>query len=152
MFKLVIFLTIGLMCSLSAAEFAVVQNNHVDLINSEGKTKVRLNRGEVVKVRSHQTDSSFYSVQFGEKVYSAPKKSFRQVSSVFQEERRLLSQIDDTHKVIDDLNLQVNKMMESSAVLNKKISQLQIWIEVQRDLSYSKEFFIQKTRDRKSVV
>lgn len=144
--KILIVLSIFLTMSLAAEEFAVVQNEHVDLINREGKSKVRLQRGAVVKVRTHSSDQAYYTVFMGDKSYAAPKNSFRQVTSVFQEERRLLDHIDNTRNKLKQLKIEMNELTEKNSVTQKRISELQIWIEVQRDLSYSKDFFIQKTR------
>ena len=144
--KILALLSIALMLTASGDQFAVVQGEYVDLMSSQGETKYRLHRGAVVRVKTHKADNSFYLVAFKKKVFSAPKKSFREVSSIFTEEKRLLSQIDKSHEQIESLELQVNKLIEKKTVLSKKITEIQIWIEVQRDLSYSRSFFINKTK------
>ena len=134
------------MLAANGDQFAVVQGDYVDLINPQGDNKYRLYRGAVVKVKNHSKDLTFYSVAFGKKVFAAPKKSFREVSSVFTEEKRLLGQIDKSHELITELERQSAKKSAANDVVNKKIGELQIWIEVQRDLSYSRDFFINKTK------
>lgn len=134
------------MLTASGDQFAVVQGEYVDLMSPQGETKHRLHRGAVVKVKTHKADSSFYSVAFAKKIFSAPKNSFREVTSIFTEEKRLLSQIDVSHEEIDILEIGVNKLLERKTILSKKITEIQIWIEVQRDLSYSRNFFINKTK------
>ena len=134
------------MLTASGDQFAVVQGEYVDLINSHGENKYRIYRGAVVRVKNHTKDKSFYSVAFGKKVFAAPKNSFREVSSVFTEEKRLLEQIDKSNDLISGLEKQALKKTSTNNAVNKKISELQIWIEVQRDLSYSRDFFINKTK------
>jgi len=144
--KILALLGISLMLTASGDQFAVVQGEYVDLINSQGENKYRIYRGAVVRVKNHTRDKSFYSVAFGKKVFAAPKISFREVSSVFREEKRLLEQIDKSNDLISSLEKQALKMTSSNSAVNKRISELQIWIEVQRDLSYSRDFFINKTK------
>ncbi|MCM8540049.1 MAG: hypothetical protein NE328_07210 [Lentisphaeraceae bacterium] len=144
--QILILLSLGFLLSASAEQFAVVQGEYVDLMSSQGELKYRLQRGEVVKVKNHKFDNSFYFVSVGPKSFTAPKNSFREVSSIFQEEKRLLSQIDKNHETISVLEKEATKLIEQKNILSKKITELQIWIEVQRDLSYSRDFFKQKTK------
>lgn len=144
--KIIALLGIFLMLTVSGDQFAVVQGEYVDLLNSQGDSRQRLYRGAVVKVKTHRGDSSFYSVSFEKKVYSAPKRAFREVSSIFTEEKRLLSQIDKSHHEIKILEAEIHMLSEKKTLLNKKINEIQIWIEVQRDLSFSRTFFINKTK------
>ena len=144
--KIIGLLSIFLMLTASGDQFAVVQGEYVDLMNQHGENKFRLYRGAVVKVKNHTVDRTFYSVSLGKKVYAAPKSSFREVSSIFTEEKRLLGQIDKSHEMIAGLEKQSGDKVSINDQINKKISELQIWIEVQRDLSYSRDFFINKTK------
>lgn len=144
--KILALLFISLMLTANGDQFAVVQGEYVDLINPQGENKYRLYRGTVVRVKSHAVDNSFYAVSFGKKEFAAPRKSFREVSSVFTEEKRLLDEIDKSHAAISSLEKKADKKTSQNNITNKKISELQIWIEVQRDLSYSRDFFINKTK------
>lgn len=144
--RILILLSLGFILSATAEQFAVVQGEYVDLMSPQGELKYRLQRGEVVKVKKHNFDSGQYFVSVGAKSFTAPKNSFREVSSIFQEEKRLLSQIDKNHDNISLFEKELASLNDQKTLLNKKITELQIWIEVQRDLSYSREFFIQKTR------
>ena len=75
--QILILLCLGFLLSASAEQFAVVQGEYVDLMSSQGELKYRLQRGEVVKVKNHKFDNSFYFVSVGPKSFTAPKNSFR---------------------------------------------------------------------------
>ena len=150
--KILVLLIISITLAASGDQFVVVQKDHTDLIDKKGVQKVRLQKGEVVRVKNHNSDHKYYLVSFKNGSYAAPKSSFREVSSVFLEEKRLLGEIDNTHETIHTLEAKVLSLKEQNSLYRKKITELQIWIEVQRDLSFSREFFIRKTSKSVEVL
>ena len=131
---------------LSAAEQYVVTRVDVSLINSEGVAVKKLFKGAVVRASDYARDKDIFEISYDDQKLFASKKSFRVISSVLNEERKIKQSIEDLKVDMVDVEASIDSQEMKVSEIKSKILELEIWIEVQRDFSYSREFFIQKTK------
>jgi chromosome segregation ATPase len=124
---------------LAKEQFVVVNVSSVDLLNSRGENSLELPQGTVVKVNSSITGA--YEVEVDQEFHSASASSFKAVSSMNSEAKRLKSDINNLNQTINQLGVKISSCTKSVSDLNNKIFELKLWIEVQRDFSFSKESY-----------
>ena len=79
-------------------------------------------------------------------VYNATSASFRNITSFKSEEKRLKTDVKTLNGSITDLNKKIIDQNMLVNDLNKKIIELKIWIEVQKDFSFSRESYEAKVK------
>ena len=141
-----IYLLILISVSAYAENYAVVSAAHVDLLNDRGVSVKRLFKGTVVKIKTHDGDRSICRINDGGRTYYARRSSLRVVTNMLNEESRLKKQLQDLNAKMVEIDNRIDVQSQYINQFSSKILELEIWIEVQRDLSYSREYFQEKTK------
>jgi predicted nuclease with TOPRIM domain len=131
---------------LAKEQYAVVKAQSVDLLNDHGETSLELPEGSIVKVNSSIVGERTYEVEVNQEVYSASSSSFRTVTSMSFEAKRLKEDISDLNQTINQLDERITNYTKNVNDRSKKIFELKLWIEVQRDFCFSKESYLAKVK------
>jgi hypothetical protein len=150
----ILFLTIFLinLQILAFEDYAVSLNRSTDLIDSSGYIVKSLRKGSVVKVAPHQKDKKALIVEFDGGLYFSTKRNFRVIKSILDEEMLLLKEIGLLNESINPLVLELKEKNISLDKKKSRYQRAQRWVDVQRDMAFSVDYFLSKTKKTRALT
>lgn len=127
-------------------DYAVVVSSSANLMNKEGFIVEKIRKGTVVKVKEHKTDKSAVEVKHLGKTYFGIKRSFRVIESILDEEVNLLKKVSKMKEDIGVLTGLIDEKTGEVTLADEKIDRINRWLDVQRDMAFSVDYYKAKTK------